>query len=125
VRRKLAISIGIISLAILGGLLTSHVAGGTGVDPPPPLALADQESMPVGDENGPMVCDGKTVTAGYVREQVLKVETLPPEPSNQNEPTQLPSPTTEPPQNPIGEQAVGPWYVFRCINDKVVAIPVP
>lgn len=128
-RKKLVVSIGIISLATLGGLLTSKVAGGSGVEPPlapsPPMSFAEQASLPVSDENGPMVCGGQTVTVGYVREHVLKVETVPPPPEPAGSASPSSDPARYPPDNLPGQQTAASSYVFRCVDDEVVAIPAP
>lgn len=128
--KKLALSIAIISLAILGGLVASVEGGDSRPEPPPgppPMAWADQASLPVADQNGhALVCGGRTVTRGYVREHVMNLEPLPPPPGEQEGSfSSSTDPTHYLPDNPVGEQAVGVSYVFRCINDQVVAIPAP
>lgn len=124
VKKKLLLSITTISLAVLGGYVTS-VADSAARLEPPPLALEEQASMSVGDQHGPMLCGGKSITIGYVRQHVMKTETVPPPPQPAGSASPLSDPAGYPPDNPTGEQAVASSYVFRCVNGEVVAIPAP
>jgi hypothetical protein len=122
VRKKLLLAVAIISLAALAGYLTS-VADSAARLEPPPLALEEQALMSVGDQHGPLVCGGKRVTVGYVRQHVMKVETMPPEPAGSASSSSPPA--GYPPDNTAGEQTAVSSYVFRCVNGEVVAIPAP
>jgi hypothetical protein len=124
VRKKLLLSIAIISLAALVGYVTSVGDSAAGLEPPP-LALEEQASMPVGDQHGPMVCGGKSVTVGYLRQHVTKVETMPPPAETAGSASSSSDPARYPPNNTAGAQTAASSYVFRCVNGEVVAIPAP
>jgi hypothetical protein len=134
VTHKLAVSVAIIALLVtLGGFVA--MAGGDSGRPepppgPPPMAWAEQASLLVADQDGgSLVCGGRTVTLGYVNEHVMNVGPVRPPPPGEQEGSSSSSTDPAPvvPGNPVSDQAAGAFYsyVFRCVNDEVVAIPAP
>ena len=108
-RKLLVVGLMVVVAATIGGYMTSGsgaTSAPTAAPAPPPLNWDEQASLPVAGENGPLVCGGKLVTVGYVREHVLKIEPLPPPPSEQDR---------------SRPQETGMYY-FRCVDDEVVAV---